>query len=47
MTEGVDYPNDDSMMECMRFLLSLWDILLTEVKSVVFVGMVDLVVETN
>ena len=47
MTEEVEYPDEDSMMECMRSFLSLWDILLTEVKTVVIVRMIHCVVEAN
>ena len=45
MTEKVEYPDDDSMMECMRSFLSLWDVLLTEVKTVDSVRMIHCVVE--
>ena len=47
MTEEVEYPDEDSMMECMSSFLSLWDILLTEVKTVVIVRMIHCVVEAN
>lgn len=47
MTEEVEYPDEDSMMECMRSFLSLWDILLTEVKTVVIARMIHCVVEAN
>ena len=47
VTEKVEYPDDDSMMECMRSLLSLWEILLNEMKKVISMEMIHYVVEAN